>query len=148
MLTDEERCSKFFRALAAWEKVKVDLMDGPREHFLRGFVTGFDSAADSQENIQAKLEAIFTASQEAGRARPQSGAEVLHLASSQGMPAGLAFERSTAGMLPLPSSVQDAPHEGRGQPREGPLLEARQIQSGSLWLDRVLCSLKRAFRKR
>ena len=146
-LTHEERSSKFFRALDAWEKMKTEnTVDGPREHFLRGFLTGFDSVTDSQENIQASLEAIFTASQAAEKARPQSGEAVLNSPSSQGTRAVPAFEQSTAGMPLQPSSVQDAPHEVLGQRLVGLPPEARQIQSGPLWADRVLYSLKRAFR--
>lgn len=99
-LSSDERSSKFFRALASWEKVNAEnCIDGPREHYLLGFLTGFDSATDSEENIQAKLNAIFTASQVAGKARPQSGAEAQHFPSSQEMPAGPAFGQSTAGKI-------------------------------------------------
>ena len=144
-----EEALKLAAANRAWQSIgAANIGIEPKNLFLFGFVTGWSAGRETDARTMVRLEAIFTASQAAGIDLPQIGAKVPHSPLNQGMPAGLAFERSTAGMLPLPSSVQDAPHEGRGQPREGPLLEARQIQSGSLWLDRVLCSLKRAFRKR
>ena len=130
------------------------LLSEKKDLFVAGFIVGWGAHDEAMavevrlgdSLLMGRMESIFTASMEAGRARPQSGAEVQHLGSRRGMPAGLAFAQSTDGKPPPLSSVQDAPHEGHGQPLEELPLEARQIQSGSLWLDRVLHSLKRAFR--
>ena len=139
----------------AWAMSDADsLLSDKKDFFMAGFICGWsacdETSAQKKEHSDKilidRLESIFTAVQEAGKVRRQSGEEVPHLALSRGMPAGLAFEQSTAGIPPLPSPVRDASHEGLGQRLEGLSLEARQIQSGSLWLDRVLCSLKRAFR--
>ena len=141
----------------AWATSGADsLLSEKKDLFMAGFIVGWGAHDEAMavemrlrdSILMGRLESIFTASLEAGKARPQSGAEDQHWASSREMPAGLAFEQSVAGRHPQPSSVQDEQHEVREQQPEVRPPEGRQIPSGLVWVDRVLYSLKRAFRKR
>ena len=142
-----EEAMKVAAANNAWQCIAAARIGtDPKNLFLFGFVTGWAAGRETDACTMARLEGIFTASQAAGIDLPQTSAKALHSPSSRGKLAAPAFEQSTVGKLPLPSSAADGLNEGLGRLFVGRSLEARQIQSGSFWRDRVLCSLKRAFR--
>ena len=114
-------------AKRSWAMSGADsLLSEKEDLFMAGFIVGWGAHDEAMAEemrlrdsiLMGRLELIFTASLEAGKARPQSDAEVQHLASSREMPAGFAFEQSVAGRHPQPSSVQDELHEVREQQPE------------------------------
>jgi len=130
--------NKFFAAIEAWERAPKDSADGPREHFLRGFLTGFDAATDDTDALLGRLDAMFTAARVAGRAHLQSGAEVPRSALSREMQGSLASARSVVEMPPQPSEDRGVTHEVRER-----LRVERQPEGPRTLLDRVLANLKR-----